>query len=157
MTPLDEADREAGGATLRLRVPPDARYGKYVRERLLSFGSSFEIGESDLCEFVTAIGEALANSIEHAQTADSIEVSAWLLDGDKLIATIVDTGVGFADPPSQNPALPPNYSERGRGMPIMKQCTDLFTVRSSPGEGTSVILGRYLRSKRPTEAPVPAG
>ncbi len=140
------------GAILRLRVPPDARYGKYVRERLMSFANTYELPEADLREFMIAVGEALANAIEHAQSREAIEVATWFLDGDKLVATVVDTGIGFAPPDvPAGPALPPTDSERGRGLPIMQSCTDVFTVRSRPGKGTAVVLGRYLRGGRRAE------
>lgn len=141
-----DTPEQAVGASLRLRVPPDGRYGKYVRERLTSFAEAFPLGEDELRAFVTAIGEAVANAVEHSKSADVIEVAAWVVDDEKLIATVVDTGVGFAAPAAiVDPELPPVTAERGRGLPIMKSCTDLFTVRSQPGQGTSVILGRYLR------------
>ena len=133
------------GSRLRLRFPPDARYGKFVRERLTSFAETYTLPDADFHEFITAVGEALANALEHAKTSDTIEISAWFVNGSLLIATVVDTGIGFAIPKiAASPTLPPPDSERGRGLSIMKTCTDLFTVRSKPGQGTAVILGRYL-------------
>jgi len=99
---------------------------------------------ADLREFITAIGEALANAIEHAKATDPIEISACLVDDDIVMATVVDTGIGFSPGDIGERALPPTLSERGRGLPIMKSYVDLFTVRSEPGRGTAVILGRYL-------------
>jgi anti-sigma regulatory factor (Ser/Thr protein kinase) len=62
------------------------------------------------------------------------------------MATVIDSGAGFS---TEGPEaeLPDALSERGRGLPIMRSCTDIFAVHSVPGKGTAVILGRYLRQK----------
>jgi anti-sigma regulatory factor (Ser/Thr protein kinase) len=158
MKNVHEEVQDIAGAHLRLRFPPDARYGKFVRERLTSFAETYALPIPDLREFISAVGEALANAVEHAKTRDAIEISAWFVHGSLLMATVVDTGIGFTMPQiSASPALPPPDSERGRGLPIMRSCTDLFTVRSKPGQGTAVILGRYLRDGHRPDRLVSAG
>jgi anti-sigma regulatory factor (Ser/Thr protein kinase) len=137
------------GGTLRLQVPADARYAKYVRARVSGFASGHVVEDEDLREFLTAVGEALANALEHSQSSDSIDITCWF-DGDRLIARISDAGVGFAAPddPRAIATLPHVYSEHGRGMAIMDRCTDIFAVKSAPGMGTTVILGRHLHERR---------
>lgn len=137
------------GATLRLHVPPDPRYAKYVRARVAGFASAYALPDPDVRDFLTAVGEALANAIEHARSAGDIEVSCWMLGGDHLIATVTDSGVGFHPnaPLAADPALPQPLAERGRGLPIMRRCTDTFAVRSEPGKGTTVVLGLHVRPR----------
>jgi len=90
---------------------------------------------------MAAVGEALANAIEHAHTREPIEVSAWLHD-DGLFAAVRDHGVGFpANDRSLATSLPDAFAERGRGLPLMQRCADVCSVRSAPGEGTRVTLG----------------
>ena len=134
-------------ARLRLRIAPDPRFGRQVREQVVAFAATLDITEPDLEEFLTALGEALANAIEHSRVAEPIEISLWLVDSDKLIATVVDRGVGFQPKNSavSEPSLPDSFAERGRGLPIMRSCADIFSVRSAPGQGTSVTLGRRIR------------
>ena len=137
---------EGAGASLRLRVPPDARYSGYVRLRVLGFSRNARFPEADGAEFVSAVSEALANAIEHSRSTESIDVACWLVGRDQLIATVVDHGIGFAArEAAENVRLPEPYAERGRGLPIMRHFSDLFSLRSIPGQGTSVLLGRYLR------------
>lgn len=134
------------GATLRLQVPPDARYGRSVRERMAEFAFAHDVPEGDADEFVTAVAEALANAIEHSGSSDTIEVACWIAGGDKLLATIVDHGIGFdADRTLVEHQAPDMLAERGRGLPIMRRYTDLCSIRSEPGKGTSVTLGRSVR------------
>lgn len=136
-----------GGRSLRVRIPPNARFSRSVRHQVLSFAGNHEISDQELEEFIFAVGEALANAIEHSRTSDVIEVHCQIED-DKILATIVDSGAGFTADPGPNVSLPDALTERGRGLPIMRRCTDIFAVHSVPGRGTAVVLGRYLRSKQ---------
>jgi anti-sigma regulatory factor (Ser/Thr protein kinase) len=137
--------RQSGpGAQLRLCVPPDAKLGGYVRHEVMAFTEAHGIDDDEVTDFLSAIGEALANAIEHAHTTEPIEISAWVLD-DRLFASVRDRGVGFT--PSErtlSAALPDIYAERGRGLPIMRRCADVFSVRSSPGDGTRVTIGCFV-------------
>lgn len=133
------------GRILKVRIPPNARFSGSVREEVLSFAGRFEISSEELEEFIVAVGEALANAIEHSRSTDVIEVRCHV-ENDKIIATIVDSGSGFRNK-NATVALPDPMSERGRGLPIMRRCTDIFAVHSVAGRGTAVVLGRYLRNK----------
>ena len=146
------------GASLRLKVPPDARYGRSVRERVAEFAFAHDIPDADADEFVTAVSEALANAIEHPGTPDTIEIACWVAGGDKLVATVVDHGVGFdADRALAEPGVPDLLAERGRGLPIMRRYTDLFSIRSVPGKGTAVTLGRSVRHGARRQRPALVG
>ncbi len=141
-------------AVLNFRVPPLAHVSRIVREGVSDFACAHEVGEEDLAHFLTALGEALANAIEHAQAQRPIEIDVRLSE-DRIVATVQDNGIGFTSELAVNPALPDPTAERGRGLPIMRRCSDIFMVKSIPGKGTAVVLGRYLRSHgRATSASV---
>lgn len=132
-------------AELRLSVPPDPRQGVAVRRDVLAFAEEHNIAGDEVEDFVAAIGEALANAIEHARTSELIEISLWMSGNDRLFASVCDKGVGFSTGDRSLAAhLPEAFAERGRGLPIMRRCSDVFTVRSAPGQGTSVTLGCFL-------------
>jgi anti-sigma regulatory factor (Ser/Thr protein kinase) len=137
---------EGRGHTLRVRIPPNARFSGSVRAEVLSFADRFKIHGQELEEFIFAVGEALANAIEHSHSTDVIEVRCQI-EEDMIMATIVDSGAGFTGGTVPSVTLPDPMSERGRGLPIMRRCTDIFAVHSVPGRGTAVVLGRYLREK----------
>ncbi len=122
-----------------------------MRENVLAFASTLAIPNDDMGDFLTAIGEALANAIEHSGSHDPIEVSVWMVGGDRLIATVVDRGIGFEPTGSgtSEPRLPDSFAERGRGLAIMRSCSDIFSVRSTPGHGTAVTLGRFVHRDEP--------
>jgi anti-sigma regulatory factor (Ser/Thr protein kinase) len=141
----NERRQTARGAQLRLSVSPDPRLGAYVRQELLAFAKANGIRDADVGDFMAAVGEALANAIEHAHTLEPIEVTAWLV-GDRLFAAVRDRGVGFpVNDRSLAKSLPDAFAERGRGLPIMQRFADVCSVRSTPGEGTHVTLGLHVK------------
>lgn len=144
---LGDHESGPGGQALKVRIPPNARFGKSVRDQVVSFANRFEISRNELDEFVFAVGEALANAIEHSRSNDVIEVRCQV-EGDKIVATVIDSGGGFPTDSLAKIKLPSELSERGRGLPIMRRCTDIFAVHSVPGKGTAVVLGRYLHRNK---------
>jgi anti-sigma regulatory factor (Ser/Thr protein kinase) len=149
---IDEhvSGRRPESAALRLRIPPDPRLGRAVREQVAGFTQACAAPEADASAFITAVFEAFANAVEHADSSEPIELTCSLIGGTQLRATIVDHGIGFPLGRATQPvALPEEFAERGRGLLIMRRCSDRFSVRSTPGRGTTIILGRTLEP-RPT-------
>jgi anti-sigma regulatory factor (Ser/Thr protein kinase) len=114
-----------------------------VRERITAFGASRGIPQADLEEFVGAISEAFANAIEHSGTK-TVEVTCTIVRNERLIATIVDHGVGFSTDDVKM-RLPDPLAERGRGLALMRRYSDFFSVTSAPSKGTAVTFERMLR------------
>src|SRR5215469_2565522 len=127
--------------TLHLRIPPDAVFARTVRDAFLGFGKLHNIADSDLETLLFAVGEALANAIEHSATGLDIEVFAEV-DDEQIVATVIDYGQGLDMLPQPHMPLPESLSERGRGIPIMQRCSDFMNVKSTPGNGTAITMGR---------------
>jgi anti-sigma regulatory factor (Ser/Thr protein kinase) len=139
--------RRKGGPitrTLHLTVPPDAAYARTVRDAIIGFGRLHDIAETDVESLLFAVGEALANAIEHAGSGLDIEVFAEV-DEERITATVVDYGQGLRAVPIYPTPLPDSLTERGRGIPIMQRCTDFMNVKSEPGHGTAITMGRWRR------------
>jgi anti-sigma regulatory factor (Ser/Thr protein kinase) len=104
------------------------------------------MGEDALQDVLTVIGEAFANAVQHAQTLEPIELTAWLEDN-RFLARIVDRGSGFAE--GVEPQAPRHPAEElaecGRGMWIMNSCADSLSVESLPGIGTAIVFARSVR------------
>jgi anti-sigma regulatory factor (Ser/Thr protein kinase) len=87
-----------------------------------------------LADMILAVGEAAANSMEHAYPDatedDTVELTFWT-EPDAVCIEIVDHGL-WQMPPTEP-------LERGRGIPIMRRLMDSVLVRHGPG-GTSVLL-----------------
>ena len=140
---------DGAGESLRLTIPPNPRYARWVRERVAEFAAFHDAPVEDAREFVTAVGEALANAIEHSSCAESIVITCRPGPHDSIVATVVDCGSGFEPRGVAARDLPPEFAERGRGLPIMRSCSDIFELHSTPGRGTEVTLGRFLRRRDP--------
>lgn len=145
--PANDTGAALRGQALRIRIPPNARFSRSARDELRKFAAGLGVQTLDLEEFIFAVGEALANAIEHSSSSDVIEVRCDF-EGDKIVATIVDSGGGFKANPLASVSLPDAFAERGRGLAIMRRCTDIFALHSVPGRGTAVVLGRYLQRDR---------
>lgn len=136
---------EASDHALRLCLPPDARHVPTVRREIEKFTERHGVAKSDVETLLLAVGEALANAVEHSDATHDIEVQCRV-DDRKIIATVIDSGRGVDHSKSNRILpLPELLAERGRGIPIMQRCTDMFTIRRLPGGGTGVVLGLLRR------------
>jgi len=142
-TPGDAAAEDA--SVLRLRVPPNPRFGKVVRDDVIAHAGRFGIDPTVIEDFLFAVGEGLANAVEHSGSGDVIDVRCRI-DPEKIVVTIVDSGRGFSREPGDE-SLPEGLAERGRGIPIMRRCSDIFAVHSVPGRGTAIVIGCYIRAR----------
>ncbi len=129
---------------LRLSIPPLPRYAGAARTALCNFAGVHALGSMDLENLIFALGEALANAIQHAETVEAIEITAHV-SGDSIVVRVADRGRGIAAPPRGTVSFPSVFAEHGRGFAIMQRCTDFLEVDSEPGNGTVVTLGRYRR------------
>ncbi len=142
-------DDFASTRLLRLRIPPSPRHTRDVREALAAFGAMHGVSALDVETLLCAVGEALANAVEHAGS-DEIEVECRILAG-RIDVTIADSGRGFPNAPTAAVPRPDGLAGRGRGLPILPRCAGYMELRRRPGRGTAVVMGRYLHAS-PTVA-----
>jgi anti-sigma regulatory factor (Ser/Thr protein kinase) len=139
--------------TLHLSIPPDAEHTRTVRDAVSAFAALHGVGHLDLEALLFAVGEALANAVEHADSRCDIEVYAQV-DDHQVTATVIDYGHGF-EPPDHLQELPDPLAEGGRGIPIMQRFVDYFSVESGPERGTAVRLTRRRRQPRQETGTIP--
>ena len=99
--------------------PCTAAGARRARALLKQFAQSV-LTPRELQDFEAAMGEALANAVEHGQ-GSALSVSCWSEPG-AIVTEIVHDGRGFL-PPSRV-ALPPGAAPRGYGLFIMHQLLD---------------------------------
>ncbi|HZV76211.1 MAG TPA: ATP-binding protein [Candidatus Babeliales bacterium] len=131
---------------LRLAIPPLPRFARTARRAFADFAGFHHLGERDADSLIFALGEAVANAIQHAATRRSIDIRVRVA-GDSVVVTVSDRGCGFADPPADRVMLPSAYAEAGRGFAIMQRFTDFLEVDTKPGRGTIVTFGRHRRDR----------
>jgi len=124
---------------LQMRVPADPWNVRRVRDLLIEVADDVQMSSEVREDFVTAVGEAFANAIEHAITSEPVEIEVKRRDA-QLIATIRDRGCGI-DAACITNTLPPATTERGRGIPLMRKCCSTMSIQKPQDGGTLVILG----------------
>ncbi|MGH7660833.1 MAG: ATP-binding protein [Vulcanimicrobiaceae bacterium] len=135
---------------LDVRFPPSAWNARKVRDHLVHIGATLELEAERLEEFVTAVGEAFANAVEHSRTDTEIRILVKLDARRRLLASIRDRGCGI-DASEVNRTLPPVKAERGRGIALMRRCSSRLKITLPRGGGTLVELrwdGDYRRASR---------
>lgn len=138
-------------SVFQISIPPLPRFAGRARGALSAFAGMNRIGAIDLENLTFALGEAIANAIQHADTDEDIEIRVRL-KRDSIVVTVADRGQGFRSPPRGRVPLPSVFAEVGRGFAIMQRCTDFLDVATQPGMGTVVTLGRYRRKRQELSA-----
>jgi serine/threonine-protein kinase RsbT len=113
---------------------------KAVRQAAVDFG----FGVTDVTRIVTAASELSRNIFLYAKSGT---VSWSVLPGEPagLEIAFVDHGPGIDD---LDQCMEPGYTSgkgMGMGLPGAKRLMDDMEVISSPGEGTTVIIRKWLR------------
>jgi anti-sigma regulatory factor (Ser/Thr protein kinase) len=93
-----------------------------------------------LSDIELAVGEALANAVEHGHSDGGWIAALCACREDALEVTISDNGPGF-DHAQWVPAVHPRERPRGFGITMMRQLMDQVNFQSS---GRAVTLVKYL-------------
>ena len=96
----------------------------------------------------TAVSESVTNAIIHGyeNKEDSVELCCDR-DGQQLIVTVEDHGVGIADVErARNPfyTTKPELERSGMGFTFMEAFMDKVEVCSQLGVGTKVVMWKYI-------------
>lgn len=108
------------------------------------------ISEESVADILLAATEACANVVLHAESMGPYEVVA-AVGRSECRVEVRDDGAGWGRPRRQPSG---ELAESGRGFALMRACVDGVTLRTAPGQGTSVVLDKRIRWDEPV--PVPA-
>ena len=133
---------------IRLEFPSRSSNEGFARMATACFDSQMDPTLNELEDIKTAISEAVTNAIVHAypDSIGRVTLKAKICEGNVLEVTIKDAGKGISDvEKARQPMYTTGGEERsGMGFTIMESFMDKLTVRSTPGEGTSVVMLRTL-------------
>lgn len=119
-----------------------------ARMLVTAFMSEMNPTLEQIADVKTAVSEAVTNAIIHGY--DNEEESVCLScdrDGQQLVVTVEDKGVGIGD---VELAMQPFYTSKpqlersGMGFAFMEAFMDRIDVRSAVGEGTKVVMWKYI-------------
>lgn len=108
-----------------------------------------------IADVKTAVSEAVTNAIIHGYSDERelVELSCDR-EGQQLVVTVEDHGVGIAD---LEEAMQPFYTSKpqlersGMGFSFMEAFMDKIEVRSEVGQGTKVVMWKYIETKEGCE------
>jgi signal transduction histidine kinase len=122
-----------------------------ARRRARQLGEILGLDGQDQSRFATAVSEIARNAFEYA--GDSIV--EFLLDGsgtpNMVLARVTDHGPGITDLDAVLSGRFESQTGMGVGISGARRLTEHFEITSSPGGGTSVLLGKRL-SRRTSSA-----
>lgn len=133
---------------IKLEFPSKSCNEAMARSVAGVFASQLDPTLEELGDIKTAVSEAVTNCIVHAypDCLGKITLRCRILDKNRLEIVVKDTGRGIADvAKARMPLYTTGGEERsGMGFTIMESFMDKLTVRSKPGEGTTVIMCRVI-------------
>lgn len=137
--------------SMKLEIESRSENEAFARVVVAAFVSRLDPTLEEISDIKTAVSEAVTNAIIHAyeDRVGVIAINAFL-EGNKLVVEVADRGIGIADLEKAREPLytsKPELERSGMGFTIMENFMDELTVRSAPGEGTTVIMVKEIRSK----------
>lgn len=116
------------------------------------FAAQLDPTMEELGDLKTAVSEAVTNCVVHAypDRLGRIMLRCRILEENKLEIVVRDWGKGIEDvDKAREPLFTTGGTERsGMGFTIMESFMDKVTVRSRPGEGTTVVMTRSISRRR---------
>lgn len=127
----------------------------YCRVAVSAFAAQLDPNIEELSEIKTAVSEAVTNCIVHAykEYLGKIYIVVSLYKEGKVKIKIRDKGCGIEDiKKAREPLFTTLGGERsGLGFSVMENFSDKLSVRSKPGNGTTVILEKTIIGKTRNE------
>lgn len=155
------------GAENHMQVFFDAKSVNEGLARMLvsAFMTAMNPTLDELDDVKTAVSEAVTNAIIHGyqndgqqdnkQQEDVQQVELVCdRDGQQLVVTVEDQGIGMED---VQVAMEPFFTSKpemersGMGFSFMEAFMDKVEVLSKPGEGTKVVMWKYIAKKEECE------
>ncbi len=132
----------------RARFPNSRRAAAFARRSLIAHIAAYGYADGDLADIETAVGEALANAVEHGHRANSgFEVHAYI-ERDRIVIEVQDEGPGFR-PAGRSTLKPSPDAPRGFGIFLMRHLMDEVAYDAP---GTRVRLIKQLPMGRQRSA-----
>lgn len=133
---------------IKLEFPSRSSNEGFARAAAAAFASQLDPNMEELGDLRTAVSEAVTNSIVHAypDCIGRISLRMRIIAENTVEISVRDWGKGIED---VEKAMTPLYTSGGEersgmGFTIMASFMDKLRVRSSPGQGTTVIMRKLI-------------
>jgi len=133
---------------IKLEFPSKSQNEAMARSVVGVFAAQIDPTMEELGDIKTAVSEAVTNSIVHGypDVLGKILLRCRITEGNRLEILIRDWGRGIEDVARARQALftTGGADRSGMGFTIMESFMDKVTVKSHPGEGTTVVMTKTL-------------
>jgi serine/threonine-protein kinase RsbW len=137
---------------MEMIIPSDFKFLGAVDAAVQDLAREFACAQRWIDDFSTALVEACTNAIEHGNkyaTEKKVRIIVEL-DDRKIVSRVHDEGEGFDFDKFVSEAPPPDpFSERGRGIMIMKAFTDELNYAFDDKYGLCVELTKTCQGAEP--------
>ncbi len=126
-----------------------------ARRRARQIADVLGLDAQDQSRFATAVSEIARNAFQYAgggRAEFGIEDTPIRM----LTVRLTDQGPGIADLRAILDGRYVSHTGMGVGISGARRLTDHFEIRSAPGQGTTVVLGKRIPSRSPRIAPMTA-
>ena len=133
---------------MNINFPSKSVNESFARNVVSAFVMSLDPTVAEISDIKTAVSEAVTNCIVHAypDTAGKVCINAKILEGNRVVIRIRDTGRGIADiKQAMEPLFTTGGEDRaGLGFAVMQSFMDKVSVRSKPLKGTTVVMEKAI-------------
>lgn len=123
----------------------------FARMAVMAFMADMNPTMEQLEDVKTAVSEAVTNAIIHGYQNEEKQVEMnCSREEEKLTIEIVDHGIGIENvEEARQPffTTKPELERSGMGFAFMEAFMDELFVFSTPGEGTRVVMAKYIERK----------
>lgn len=131
-------------SNLDLKIPCTGEFVLIARAQAKAIAARLNMTQEEIDDFVLVIGEACDNAIEHGVSDQGVDLH-YIIMPDEIMVKIKDYGRGF-DPTGKGDEIPDLFSERGRGIFLMKTLSTSVNIESEIGKGTTVTIKKQRTS-----------
>ena len=137
---------------ITLTFPSKSANEAFARSAVACFAAQLDPTIEELGDIRTAVSEAVTNCIVHAYPdgIGIITIRCRILKENILDIVIKDQGIGIQDvEKAREPMFTTGGCDRsGMGFTIMESFMTTFSVKSVPGNGTTVHMRRKLQRRK---------
>lgn len=137
---------------ITLTFPSKSANEAFARSAVACFAAQLDPTIEELGDIRTAVSEAVTNCIVHAYPdgIGTITIRCRILKENILDIVIKDQGIGIQDvEKAREPMFTTGGCDRsGMGFTIMESFMTTFSVKSVPGNGTTVHMRRKLQRRK---------
>jgi anti-sigma regulatory factor (Ser/Thr protein kinase) len=138
-------------------LPPALSNIAHLRKTSRCLLESLGFSRESTDDVETLIGELSTNVVRHAHTGNSPYQVSLKLYGDRIVVTVIDTGVGFVEEAVPEPGttrsdtLQPHFGDRigGLGLPLIHAIADHVEIQPTSPHGTTVRAEKILHLTDP--------